>query len=201
MRRFIAGLGILLFITTVKAAPMYYTFQGAVNWGPVDELGIMGSIQSGDPVTYVWKIDFDELGYNRAADGTESAQSQFYAELVSGRLMDPADAGMPYDPNSTPLSFYGVGLTGQNASFIDIRGSHIIQIYNLGDDVTNLEVGDTGFSVYARVTDIDNKASRYQSLGNVTLTNISAVPIPAAAWLFGSGLLGLIGFSKRKKAA
>ncbi len=27
------------------------------------------------------------------------------------------------------------------------------------------------------------------------------VPIPAAAWLFGSGLLGLIGFSKLKKAA
>ncbi len=29
----------------------------------------------------------------------------------------------------------------------------------------------------------------------------SVVPIPAAVWLFGSGLLGLIGFSKRKKAA
>lgn len=30
---------------------------------------------------------------------------------------------------------------------------------------------------------------------------ISAVPIPAAAWLFGSGLLGLIGVVRRKKAA
>ncbi len=29
--------------------------------------------------------------------------------------------------------------------------------------------------------------------------DIGAVPIPAALWLFGSGLLGLIGFSKRKK--
>lgn len=27
----------------------------------------------------------------------------------------------------------------------------------------------------------------------------SAVPIPAAAWLFGSGLLGLMGFARRKK--
>ena len=26
------------------------------------------------------------------------------------------------------------------------------------------------------------------------------VPVPAAAWLFGSGLLGLIGFARRKKA-
>lgn len=29
---------------------------------------------------------------------------------------------------------------------------------------------------------------------------ISAVPAPAAVWLFGSGLIGLIGFTRRKKA-
>ena len=29
----------------------------------------------------------------------------------------------------------------------------------------------------------------------------SAVPVPAAVWLFGSGLLGLLGISRRKKAA
>ena len=28
---------------------------------------------------------------------------------------------------------------------------------------------------------------------------VSAVPIPAAVWLFGSGLLGLIGVARRKK--
>jgi hypothetical protein len=30
---------------------------------------------------------------------------------------------------------------------------------------------------------------------------ISAVPVPAAAWLFGSGLLGLVGIARKKKAA
>ncbi len=29
--------------------------------------------------------------------------------------------------------------------------------------------------------------------------NISSVPVPAAAWLFGSGLIGLIGVSRRKR--
>jgi hypothetical protein len=29
----------------------------------------------------------------------------------------------------------------------------------------------------------------------------SVVPIPAAIWLFGSGLLGLIGIARRKNAA
>jgi hypothetical protein len=31
--------------------------------------------------------------------------------------------------------------------------------------------------------------------------NITTVPVPAAAWLFGSGLLYLIGIARRKKAA
>ncbi len=30
--------------------------------------------------------------------------------------------------------------------------------------------------------------------------NTSPVPLPAAAWLFGSGLLGLMGVARRKKA-
>jgi hypothetical protein len=36
--------------------------------------------------------------------------------------------------------------------------------------------------------------------GNWTISEVSAVPVPAALWLFGTGILGLIGFSKRKTA-
>jgi hypothetical protein len=40
------------------------------------------------------------------------------------------------------------------------------------------------------------------SWDNVSITaDIAAVPVPAAVWLFGSGLLGLIGVARRKKAA
>jgi hypothetical protein len=35
---------------------------------------------------------------------------------------------------------------------------------------------------------------------NASMT-VAAVPVPAAVWLFGSGLLGLIGVARRKKAA
>jgi len=41
--------------------------------------------------------------------------------------------------------------------------------------------------------------------GNVlvlaTVTEVQAVPVPAAVWLFGSGLIGLVGIARRKKAA
>ena len=33
---------------------------------------------------------------------------------------------------------------------------------------------------------------------SVTAAGISAVPVPAAVWLFGSGLIGLIGVARRK---
>jgi hypothetical protein len=40
---------------------------------------------------------------------------------------------------------------------------------------------------------------------NVTITFVSpletVVPVPAAVWLFGSGLLGLAGIARRKKKA
>ena len=32
-----------------------------------------------------------------------------------------------------------------------------------------------------------------------TLDTVAVVPIPAAVWLFGSGLLGLIGLARRKR--
>ena len=35
-------------------------------------------------------------------------------------------------------------------------------------------------------------------MGDCSRPNINAVPLPAAAWLFGSGLVGLIGFARRK---
>jgi hypothetical protein len=42
----------------------------------------------------------------------------------------------------------------------------------------------------------DNPAPGGKGLGSLT----AVVPVPAAVWLFGSGLLGFIGIARRKKA-
>jgi len=40
------------------------------------------------------------------------------------------------------------------------------------------------------------------SIDNVSINaDVSAVPVPAAVWLFGSGLLGLVGVARRKASA
>jgi len=36
---------------------------------------------------------------------------------------------------------------------------------------------------------------------HVTFSGLAIVPVPAAVWLFGSGLLGLLGVARRRKAA
>jgi len=44
-----------------------------------------------------------------------------------------------------------------------------------------------------------NKGTGYYALA-VRSGDVSAVPVPAAVWLFGSGLVGLVGLARRKKA-
>jgi predicted extracellular nuclease len=58
--------------------------------------------------------------------------------------------------------------------------------------------------------DTDNNALDFQSgcvtpgtaniagSGDCSMAAVSAVPVPAAAWLFGSGLIGLVGLARRK---
>jgi hypothetical protein len=45
-------------------------------------------------------------------------------------------------------------------------------------------------------------AAKFQSTGNNGLQSdwVGAVPVPAAVWLFGSGLLGLVGVARRRRA-
>ncbi len=57
-------------------------------------------------------------------------------------------------------------------------------------DMTGDSIFVGGSGVYAGGTNSFNVS--------LTLAPVSAVPVPAAAWLFGSGLLGLLGAARRK---
>ena len=62
----------------------------------------------------------------------------------------------------------------------------------LGHDINGNYIGGTPFDGIAGFINIGSGNS-------LTVTSVSAVPVPAAVWLFGSGLIGLVGVARRKK--
>ena len=77
-------------------------------------------------------------------------------------------------------------------------------------DVNYFDVGDGGLAYYVGLTsDIGFTSAilQFDALAEGTflysvddITYASAVPVPAAVWLFGSGLIGLTGMARRKTA-
>jgi hypothetical protein len=70
----------------------------------------------------------------------------------------------------------------------------------LADSITFTATGSIQTLRLEAFTD-DASGIAYMGIDGLQLADASAVPIPAAAWLFGSGLLGLIGISRHKKTA
>jgi hypothetical protein len=68
------------------------------------------------------------------------------------------------------------------------------------------QVFDADFAWHAPFVDGDTQTDEFNDCSKcygwaVRAGDVSAVPVPAAVWLFGSGLIGLVGIARRKKAA
>ena len=81
--------------------------------------------------------------------------------------------------------------------FFNIEG-----VYWSGREYTDTSEGDSAWVYY-----FDSGSQSWAYKTGYTFAwavhdgNISAVPLPAAAWLFGSGMLGLIGIAGRRRQA
>ncbi len=119
---------------------------------------------------------------------------------------------IPFVKNYPAVIAINPGITYFNGSFsIGYSG-------NLGSlltgSFTHLAIQDFGNGLGSIFGNITYTGGSYQgnlSVGRLegsimgtaiiaTLGSVSTVPIPAAIWLFGSGLLGLIGIARRKTA-
>lgn len=65
--------------------------------------------------------------------------------------------------------------------------------FNLGSTISSNWVNYVGFGR-------DGNLASGVLVDNFSFGNIAAVPVPAAAWLFGSGLLGLLGLKRQRQA-
>lgn len=114
--------------------------------------------------------------------------------------------------NSQP--FFGFAWTAHDITFVDngngTYSGDMLFDWNLNYDIPVSILWDIDLT---SVTTLDGDSDGiignamiagpfpgFSAVFNGTLTGQYVVPIPAAVWLFGSGLLGLIGIARRKRA-
>jgi hypothetical protein len=110
-------------------------------------------------------------------------------------------------PSGTTASNYTASLP---ADWLDLSSGAVISAFSLGSslpsgqigsfNVDNVLLGNWTFGnqdAVSFVKDVDYFVN--QSGSNYIVSYNNAVPVPAAVWLLGTGLLGLIGIRRRMK--
>lgn len=114
--------------------------------------------------------------------------------------------------NKAQLDQFGDGQEGwglTNTIFVDAATHLNVGFVNIGYSYWAAEEGDGTRSGHAWAFSTSVGRQGYSEKWNVIyawavhdgdIANVSSVPVPAAAWLFGSALLGLVGAAQRKSA-
>jgi hypothetical protein len=135
--------------------------------------------------------DTSDFFFSSNADGARAAS----LALLDSVLIDSTAGNFDSEPELTRgCSFSGRCIV---MTPFQIRNNSTLAEIVAADNYasTNTNVDQLGFPV--RQPDAAS-----QALDTWAVWTVSAeVPIPAAAWLFGSGLIGLLGIARRKKAA
>ncbi len=116
-------------------------------------------------------------------------------------------AGNVFSIDSIGLSIFEVPIPSTHGP-VDVPVTFTGYLSGGGTPVTqSFQLSSFGFSDFFFNSSFTNLTSLTWNQGMVPADSyqfdnivVSAVPIPAAVWLFGSGLLGLTGIARRKKA-
>ncbi len=144
----------------------------------------------------VYRMDFDFSSDPFSGPYSNAAYSIFFG---SDALDNGANLNVSlYDSSDI---FYGSGfLTGSASNDINIEiGSGFGLVSPMTDTIGYVLLTSTAtfelldFSLML----LDSSGSLWTEKALLPITQV--VPVPAAAWLFGSGLIGLIGIARRKK--
>lgn len=134
-------------------------------------------------------------------DGALVANCDYVFTTSSGWFQNGAPDGIALYDNGTlldSLTYEGVitPFTEGTALSISDNNTDIISIARIPDGFDS-DDNDANF----RLGCITPGSANIAGSGDCSIsaaTGINAVPIPAAAWLFGTGLIGLAGFARRR---
>lgn len=171
--------------------------------------------QPGDKVELQFTLNLDGGG-NVAGNGNVTVYSSLSVlQGVGGGGLSLSSAGRtsvilslfaytPYTPYEVSLS----GLLTLNANALAGRalGCAVPNIWCTTDTTQygdyyadSTAIGSYG-STASFYIDVLTPGASFTSESGASYLSVAAVPVPAAVWLFGSGLIGLTGFARRKKA-
>jgi hypothetical protein len=182
--------------------------------GILDQIYGLGNLQRIDD-------DFDQIWFPASGDATLTAKFADFTQNFGyiPDLNSDGDFNESFVPLFTaPGGTNGIGLGGPSATFNSGNVNFLWALNPSGAPlwtsqpdqntdssdhmVTWLITGGQGNTVGNRVIaweDLPGGGDR--DFNDVVVeVNVAPIPIPAAVWLFGSGLLGLIGIARRKVA-
>ncbi len=171
-------------------------------WNNITHLGLTENLV--DTSGVATNIDLSLSAEVAAGNGALPLSS--YRQLVTDNFFSFGSwyvslAGL--DPGTYDIFYYAPGHTSVSTGGFTVNGIEVPSLsgsrsaFSQGiawDVLSGVSVGPLGVLEFISLPESGPR-------GLAGLQILTAVPIPAAVWLFGSSLLGLIGFSKRKKVA
>lgn len=114
------------------------------------------------------------------------------------------EAATAYDGVTDYAGTSGSSFTGLSGSLTEVSSSFSAADFALftGLGTIDLDMSAQGFSTGSGSGNLTTQFSTFAD-ASVTVTynySVAAVPVPAAVWLFGSGLIGLVGVARRKQS-
>lgn len=213
---------LLLAVTQLQAATVTFNEQNFSTWNAVEVNGIVGGqtgtlISSGGNAGSYWQV---RTNTNTTTNTISSPASSFTYDFSAGAI-NQINFTVDYLLENSFGQGHRFGLFAvQGGNFFSTIGA--ITDSNAADFGNWLSFGETvsvsdfslvegagvlDFSAGANDVQFGLRTANTGGLGitigydnfNVELSTVSAVPLPAAAWLFGSAILGLGLFRKKSK--
>ncbi|MES2500324.1 MAG: VPLPA-CTERM sorting domain-containing protein [Pseudomonadota bacterium] len=202
-------IGLLLVLGSATASATTYNFTG-INADQEDLTGQLSvSVeQTGTSVSFnfvndggmevesfIRTIYFDFLGTNLFSTLNQTGSTGFVNFITSASSNSNLPEGENLDPDFT-TDASAVRATGKDlaGSGIDL-GESLLLTATLSSNIDILNLLNTGglrIGLHVQGIGVNDQSDSYVN------TPPNAVPLPAAGWLFGSALIGLMGLSRRK---
>ena len=194
----------LFVFTSTNAATIIYQFDGQIFGAG------LGGIPDGTP--YSGEFSYEDNSPNLGTNPSVGVYEYNYFEVTIGA--DTIFADLTGTTSGTPSRIFISNSPGADTMNVNANpaggsvGTYTsVLAFNVAftdsdvfNDISlpgnNLTIDDFQFSNFSGLATLSNGV--VVDFGG-TVESLQAVPLPAALWLFGSGLIGLIGLARRKK--